>query len=68
MIRYLFYIGAVFLIADHVYTHWGTEIINWVASKLSGEQVTVVEGTPHRESVIDKVVKTVREKIEDLRR
>ena len=68
MVRYLLYIGAVFLIADHVYTHWGPEIINWLASKFMGRQVVVVEGAPYRESLIDKVIKTVKEKAEDLRR
>ena len=68
MIRYLLYIGAVFLIADHVYTHWGPEIINWVASKFSGRQVKIVEGAPYRESIIDKTVRTIREKIKELRR
>ncbi len=68
MVRYLLYIGVVFLIVDHVYTHWGPEIINWLASKFMGRQVVVVEGAPYRESLIDKVIKTVKEKAEDIRR
>ena len=68
MIRYLLYIGAVLLIADHVYTHWGPEIINWAASKFMGRQTTVVEKAPHRESMIDRIVKTVMDLVEDIRR
>ena len=68
MIRYLLYIGAVILVADHVYTHWGPEIINWAASRFTGKQTKVVEGAPHRESMIDRIVKTVMDAVEDLRR
>jgi len=63
MFRYVLYVAIVFLIADHVYTHWGPEVINWVASKFIGREVTVIEGTPHRESIIDKVVHAVKEKV-----
>ncbi len=59
---------AVFLIVDHVYTHWGPEVVNWVASGFLGREVTVVDEPPYRESVIDKAVKEIREGIEKLRR
>ncbi len=68
MLRYILYFGAVFLIADHVFTHWGPEIINWLASKFMGREVTVVEGAPYRESLIDKVIHSVRDKLEGDRR
>ena len=68
MVRYLLYVVAVFIVADHIYTHWGPEIINWTASKFLGKQVTVVEEAPYRESIIDKTVKTIKEKVKELRR
>jgi len=68
MLRYLIYVVLVFLTADHIYTHWGPEIINKVASSLMGKKVVVVEEAPYRESLIDKLVKNVIEKIEELRR
>jgi len=63
MFRYILYVAAAFLIADHVYTHWGPEIINWVASRFMGREVTVVKEPPYRESIIDKVVHSLKEKL-----
>ncbi|WP_457599870.1 hypothetical protein [Hydrogenivirga sp.] len=68
MLRYIVYVAAVFIIADHVFTHWGPEIINWLASRFLGREVTVVEEAPYRESLIDKVVHGIKEKLEDERR
>ncbi|NPA40961.1 MAG: hypothetical protein GXO18_01655 [Aquificae bacterium] len=68
MLRYILYIAVVFIVADHVYTHWGPEIINWVASNFLGREVVVVEEAPYRESLIDKVIKGIKERIEDVRR
>jgi len=50
MLRYVLCLSVVFLLIDHIYTHWGPEIINWVASGFLGREVTVVEEPPHRES------------------
>jgi hypothetical protein len=61
MLRTLIYIAVVFLIVDHLYTHWGPEIVNRAASTFMGRPVTVVEKPPHRESVLDRIVKKVRE-------
>ncbi|RLJ69758.1 hypothetical protein BCF55_0013 [Hydrogenivirga caldilitoris] len=68
MLRYILYVAAVFIIADHVFTHWGPEIINWLASSFLGRDVTVVEEAPYRESLIDKVIQSVRDKLGDSRR
>ncbi len=68
MLRYVLYLGVVFLLIDHIYTHWGPEIVNRVASGFLGREVTVVEEPPHRESVIDKMLKEVRERVNRLRR
>ncbi|EDP74896.1 hypothetical protein [Hydrogenivirga sp. 128-5-R1-1] len=68
MLRYLLYVALVFLLADHVFTHWGPEIINWLASQFLGREVVVVEEAPYRESLIDKVVHEVRDKLERARR
>lgn len=61
MLRYLIYIVVIFLIVDHLYTHWGPEIVNRAASTFMGRPVTIVEEPPHRESVIDKTIKKVKE-------
>ncbi len=68
MLRYILYFCAVFLMADHVYTHWGPEVINWVASKFFGRNVTAVRETPYRESIIDRTFKFVKGKVDELRR
>jgi len=61
MLRYFFYVVAVFLLADHLYTHWGPEVINWVASRFLGEEITVVDEPPHRKSSLDRVMDKVKE-------
>ncbi len=61
MLRYLVYLALVFLIVDHLYTHYGPEIINRAASTFMGREITVVEKPTHRESVLDRIVKKVRE-------
>ncbi|MDQ7038324.1 MAG: hypothetical protein Q9N26_03880 [Aquificota bacterium] len=63
MLRYIVYIVLTFLIVDHLYTHWGPEIINRVASSFMGRDVTLVDEPPHRESIIDRAVKEVKELI-----
>jgi hypothetical protein len=68
MLRYILYFVAVFLVADHVFTHWGPEVINWLASSFLGREVTVVEEAPYRESLIDRVIESIRDKIEEDRR
>ena len=65
MLRYILYVATVFVIVDHVFTHYGPEIINWLASSFLGREVVVVEEAPYRESLIDKVVKAVKEKVGD---
>lgn len=65
MLRYVVYIALIFVLVDHVFTHWGPEIINKVASGFLGREVVVVEESPYRESLIDKVVNKVKEKFED---
>ncbi len=68
MLRYIIYIVAVFLIIDHVYTHWGPQIINSLASSFMGRKVTVVEDSPYKESIIDKLIKEVNNSVNKLRR
>ena len=68
MIRYLFYAGAILLILDHIYTHWGPEIINGVAGKFVGRQVEIVKEAPYRQSIIDKVIKAIVDRLEHNRR
>ncbi len=65
MLRYILYFAIVFIITDHIFTHWGPEVVNWVASKFLGREVRVVEEAPYRESLIDRVIKEVREKLKD---
>lgn len=67
MLRYIFYVAAVFLIADHLFTHWGPEIINWLASRFLGREITVVKEAPYRESLIDRAVQGVRDRLGDRR-
>lgn len=62
MVRYILLIAVFYLIVDHLYTHWGPSLINWVASKVSGKEVSVVEGSPYKESLIDRVKKVLEEK------
>ena len=61
MLRYLIYVAVIFLLVDHLYTHWGPEIVNRAASTFMGRPVTVVEESPYRESIIDKAIKKVKE-------
>jgi len=68
MLRYILYVGVVFILADHIFTHWGPEIINWFASQFLGREVVVVEEAPYRESLIDRVVQEIRDKLEEARR
>ncbi len=63
MLRYIIYVVFIFLIVDHIYTHWGPEIVNRAASTFMGRDVTLVEEPPHRESIIDKAVKEVKKLI-----
>ncbi len=68
MLRNVVYGVLLFLIADYTYTHWSPEIINWVVSKLSGREVTVVEKPPYRKSIIDKTVDSIKKRLEEFRR
>ena len=61
MVRYLTLIVVVFLIADHIYTHWGPQIINSVASHFMGKETKIVEEPPYKESVIDKGIKKIKD-------
>jgi hypothetical protein len=61
MLRWFIYVSAAFLIIDHAYTHWGPQIINGVASSILGRSVEVVKEPPHKESIVDKGIRSVRE-------
>ncbi len=65
MLRYVLYVAIVFVIVDHVFTHYGPEIINWLASSFLGRDVVVVEEAPYRQSLIDKVVENIKERLGD---
>ncbi len=68
MLRYVLYIAVVFLVADHVYTHWGPQIINWIVNNLTGEEAKVVKQPPHRESLIDRLIEELKDKLKEVGR
>ena len=68
MLRYILYLVVVVLVMDHVYTHYGASVINWVVSKFNNEKTTVIKEAPYRESIIDKIIKTAVEQMHTLRR
>ncbi len=61
MLRWFLYISGAILIIDHAYTHYGPSIINGFASTFLGRQVQIVENPPHKESIIDRGIKTVKQ-------
>ncbi len=68
MMRYILYLVAILLVMDHVYTHYGAGVINWVVSKFNNEKTVVIKEAPYKESIIDKIIKTAVEQAHTLRR
>ncbi len=67
MLKWILFLASFFLLAEHMYIHYGTTAINYVASRMMGERVELVKEPFRKESAIDILIKQVRSTVDKVR-
>ncbi len=66
--RTLFILLGLFLIIEHIYVKYGSDLINYIASKIVQEEVKIIEEKEEdRKSLIEMAYERIKNVIEEVR-